>query len=111
MISFENIPDLLGYLVLNDDNTIYSSGGDLENAEYLSNIIPVIVSLTDKLKQEDEPFHKISVIYKDYSYIICLSNRKIYIVKRVFNASKEVTPDTAHLIIPQNTNILNVSNA
>uniref|UniRef100_T1HTC4 Late endosomal/lysosomal adaptor and MAPK and MTOR activator 4 n=2 Tax=Rhodnius TaxID=13248 RepID=T1HTC4_RHOPR len=99
----ENIPDLLGYLVLNEDTTIMSSGGDLENAEHLINVVPTLISLSDKLKQDEEPYQKISVIYKDYCYIICLSNRKIYIVKKVFHAPNMGTSD-GDTSLPQHVN-------
>lgn len=36
------------------------SGGDLENAEHLINVVPTLISLSDKLKQDEEPYQKIS---------------------------------------------------
>uniref|UniRef100_A0A224XQ88 Late endosomal/lysosomal adaptor and MAPK and MTOR activator 4 n=1 Tax=Panstrongylus lignarius TaxID=156445 RepID=A0A224XQ88_9HEMI len=107
MNSIENIPDLLGYLVLNEDNSIMSSGGDLESAEHLANVVPILISLSDKLKQDEESFQKISVIYKDYCYIIYLSNRKIYIVKKAFHPPIVGTSDGGDNTMPQLVNIAN----
>lgn len=84
---FELVPDVLGYLVLNDEGAILSvrffcysgnladnlcgkcvtqkglvflqSGGDLENAESTANVFTTIISLTDKLG-DDEKYRKLS---------------------------------------------------
>lgn len=62
------------------------SGGDLENDERVANIISSLITLTNKVDPKafplHEPFEKISIKYKDHCYIVCLSNKKIYVVKR-----------------------------
>lgn len=62
------------------------SGGDLENDERIANIITSLVTLTNKIDPKAFPlnnaFEKISINYKDHCYVICLSNKKIYVVKR-----------------------------
>jgi len=65
---------------------VLQSGGDLENDERVANIISSLVTLTSKVDPKAFPSHdlfeKISITYKDHCYVICLSNKKIYVVKR-----------------------------
>ncbi|XP_070513672.1 ragulator complex protein LAMTOR4 isoform X1 [Cardiocondyla obscurior] len=86
MLALERIPDQTGYLVLTEDGAVLTSGGDLENDERVANIISSLVMLTNKVDSKAFPLHdsfeKISIKYKDHCYIICLSNKKIYVVKR-----------------------------
>lgn len=62
------------------------SGGDLENDERIANIVVGLVTLTSKIDPRafstNDAFEKISITYKDHCYIICLSNKKIHVVKR-----------------------------
>ncbi|KAG8238514.1 hypothetical protein J437_LFUL016180 [Ladona fulva] len=86
MLSLERIPDQVGYLVLNDDGAVVASGGELENDEHMANIITGLVTITDKIDTvafpPEESFKKISVNFESYSYVVCLSNKKIHVVKR-----------------------------
>jgi hypothetical protein len=63
----------------------------LENDERIANIIMSLVSLTDKIDfkafSSNEGFEKISIIYDDHCYIICLSNKKIHVIKRKSTAT------------------------
>lgn len=65
---------------------LLQSGGDLENDERIANIISNLITLTSKIDPKAFPlnnaFEKISINYKDHCYVICLSNKKIYVVKR-----------------------------
>lgn len=112
MVSFDKITDLIGYLVLTEDGAVLESGGELKNDERKANIIMSLLNLTDRYdtitsmpidnhvninyvflfhricsvdpKQFDKSdCQKISIVYDEYSYTICLSNKKIYIVKRL----------------------------
>ncbi|XP_035723042.1 ragulator complex protein LAMTOR4 homolog [Vespa mandarinia] len=86
MLSIERIPDQIGYLVLTEDGAVISSGGDLENDERIASVIVGLVMLTNKIDPKafpmGEAFEKISITYPDHCYIICLSNKKIYVVKK-----------------------------
>ncbi|TGZ33055.1 ragulator complex protein LAMTOR4 isoform X1 [Temnothorax longispinosus] len=86
MLALERIPDQTGYLVLTEDGAVLTSGGDLENDERVANIITSLVTLTSKVDSKafpsHDPFEKISIKYKDHCYVVCLSNKKIYVVKR-----------------------------
>ncbi|EZA61475.1 ragulator complex protein LAMTOR4 homolog isoform X2 [Ooceraea biroi] len=86
MLALERIPDQTGYLVLTEDGAVLTSGGDLENDERMANVITGLVTLTNKVDSKAFPSHdafeKISITYKDHCYVICLSNKKIYVVKR-----------------------------
>ncbi|XP_032670645.1 ragulator complex protein LAMTOR4 homolog isoform X2 [Odontomachus brunneus] len=101
MMSLDRIPDQTGYLVLTEDGAVLTSGGDLENDERVANIIVGLVTLTTGIDPKafpaHEAFEKISITYKDHCYVICLSNKKIHVVKR-----KLPLPTTA-IVEPQPT--------
>lgn len=82
----EKVPDLLGYLVLTEDGAVLESGGELENDERIASIITELVTLSNRIDpvaySANEPFKKISITYDDHCFIICLSEKKINIVKR-----------------------------
>lgn len=89
----DKIPGQVGYLILNEDGAVVSSHGDLENDEKTADIIMNLVGLTTQIDKAafgpDEGFKRISLTYDDYGFVICLSNRKIHIVKRVFKPTTE----------------------
>lgn len=73
------------------------SGGELENDERMANIVMNLVSLTDKIDPKafssNEGFEKISIVYDDHCYIICLSNKKIHVIKKkLLSASTNSQP-------------------
>lgn len=77
----------LGYLLLNEDGAVLSSFGDLENDERSADIIMGLINLVTQIDPNgfpslDEGFKKLSITYENHSYIICLSNRKVHIVKK-----------------------------
>ncbi|XP_023023615.1 late endosomal/lysosomal adaptor, MAPK and MTOR activator 4 [Leptinotarsa decemlineata] len=81
-------PGQLGYMVLNEDGAVLSSSGDLENEEKFANSIMELInlsSLIDNGSGYPEGFTKLSIVYDDHYYVICLSNRKLYIVKKSFS--------------------------
>lgn len=77
----------LGYMLLNEDGAVLTSSGDLENDEKTSMIIMGLINLTSEIDskafQPEESFKKLSIIFERYCYNICLSNRKIHIVKEI----------------------------
>ncbi|XP_050592526.1 ragulator complex protein LAMTOR4 homolog isoform X1 [Bombus affinis] len=86
MLSLERIPDQIGHLILTEDGAVLTSGGELENDERFANIVIGLVTLTNKVDPKafanNETFDKISITYPDHCYIICLSNKKIHVVKK-----------------------------
>ncbi|XP_076292259.1 late endosomal/lysosomal adaptor, MAPK and MTOR activator 4 [Lasioglossum baleicum] len=86
MLLLERIPDQIGYLVMNEDGAVLTSGGELENDERIANVILGLVTLTNKVDPKgfpsNEAFDKISITYPDHCYVICLSNKKIHVVKK-----------------------------
>ncbi|GAB0096921.1 Ragulator complex protein LAMTOR4 homolog [Sergentomyia squamirostris] len=87
MLNMEKIPDQIGYLVLTEDGSVLVSGGDLENNEAKANIICGLVNLTENIDSkvfQKNSCRRISLVYDDFSYTVCLSNKKIYVVKRRF---------------------------
>ncbi|XP_015519545.1 ragulator complex protein LAMTOR4 homolog [Neodiprion pinetum] len=90
MLSMERIPEQIGYLVLKEDGAVLTSGGELENDERIANIIMSLITLTDTIDPKafasDETFNKISITYEDHCYVICLSNKKVHIVKKKITA-------------------------
>uniref|UniRef100_A0A1I8PVV2 Late endosomal/lysosomal adaptor and MAPK and MTOR activator 4 n=1 Tax=Stomoxys calcitrans TaxID=35570 RepID=A0A1I8PVV2_STOCA len=74
----------IGFLVLKEDGAVLESGGELENDERSANIFLDLVNLTESVDESFMPNNsceRISIVYEDHSYNICLSNRRIYIVK------------------------------
>lgn len=85
----DRIPGQLGYLMLNEDGAVLSSSGELENDEKTADIIMGLITLTSQIDANafntGEGFKKLSITYDDHCYIICLSNRKIHVVKKQWN--------------------------
>ncbi|KAL0281046.1 UNVERIFIED_CONTAM: hypothetical protein PYX00_002160 [Menopon gallinae] len=112
--TISKISDQIGYLVLNETGAIISSGGELENNEKTAEAIFNLLSITDKIEGVTNPgegFNKISVCFKDFCYVISMSNRKIHVVQRKFTPteSQQATPCAEpHLIdlqVPTNNSI------
>lgn len=91
----DRVPGQVGYLLLNEDGAVLSSSGELENDEKTASIIMGLISLTDQIDSAafppEEGFKKLSVSYSDnHSYVVCLSNRKVHVVKK-FNSADTTT--------------------
>ncbi|XP_067014369.1 ragulator complex protein LAMTOR4 homolog [Anabrus simplex] len=88
MLNLERIPDQVGYLVITEDGAVIASGGELENDERIADIVSGLVSISDKVDAvafpPGEGFKRISITYDDFCYVICLSNKKIHVVKRKY---------------------------
>ncbi|XP_046669015.1 ragulator complex protein LAMTOR4 [Homalodisca vitripennis] len=82
MMSLERIQDQIGYLVLNEDGAVIASGGELENSEHVANIVTDLISLADNILPNEDGYKRISVTYPNFSYVICLSNKKLYVLKK-----------------------------
>uniref|UniRef100_A0A182VJI0 Late endosomal/lysosomal adaptor and MAPK and MTOR activator 4 n=2 Tax=Anopheles merus TaxID=30066 RepID=A0A182VJI0_ANOME len=79
------LPDQLGYLVLSEDGSVHASGGELENDERSANIISNLLTLTESVDPavfSARSCRKVSIVFADHSYTICLSNKRIYVVKK-----------------------------
>lgn len=90
MLNLERIPDQMGYLLLAEDGAVVSSGGEMENDERIASVIYGLVTLTDRLDStvQEDGYKRISVVYDDHCYVICLSNKKIHVVKRKFSLNE-----------------------
>lgn len=82
----------LGYLLLHEDGAVVSSSGDLENDERSADIIMGLVNLVTQIDSNgfpsaEEGFKKLSLTYDNHCYIVCLSNRKVHIVKKSLGGS------------------------
>ncbi|XP_065080786.1 ragulator complex protein LAMTOR4 homolog [Ochlerotatus camptorhynchus] len=87
MLDLDNrpIPDQIGYLIMSEDGAVLASGGEMENDERSANIISGLLTLTESVDPavfKKRSCKKISIVYEEHSYTICLSNKKIYVVKR-----------------------------
>jgi len=84
-------PGQTGYLTLNSDGAVLASGGDLDNDEKTAGILHGLISLAnDRLDPRafDQGFKRLTVTYDDHAYVVCLSNRKIHIIKRQIQAGE-----------------------
>jgi len=88
--ALERIPGLAGFLLLNEEGAVLSSGGDLENDEHTANVMYNLVHLADKkdLLPADDAVKKITVNYGTHLYAVTLSNKKLHVIKK-----KAVTPE------------------
>lgn len=84
MPPFEKIADQTGHLLLAEDGAIISSGGALENDETTAaRLMQLIKTATaDTQLTAGARLRKLSLVYEDHAYVICLSNRVYNIVKR-----------------------------
>lgn len=84
-------PGNLGYLLLHEDGAVVSSSGDLENDERSADIIMGLINLVSQIDSNgfpsDEGFKKLSLTYDNHCYVVCLSNRKVHIVKKSLGGS------------------------
>lgn len=94
----DRLPGHLGYLLLNDEGAVINSSGDLENDEKSADIIMGLVNLVSQIDPSgfpsDEGFKKLSLTYENHCYIICLSNKKIHVIKRSLNQPDSLTVST-----------------
>ncbi|ALC44814.1 CG14977 [Drosophila busckii] len=77
-------PNQIGYLILKDDGAVLESGGELKNDERSANVIMGLLNLTESIDESFIPnssCERITIDYEHHSYSICMSNRRIYIVK------------------------------
>ncbi|XP_063825622.1 ragulator complex protein LAMTOR4 homolog [Ostrinia nubilalis] len=85
-VIMDKIPDQIGYLVLAEDGAVLESGGELENDERVATIITDLITLSNKVDPAafapNEQFKKITITYDDHWFVVCLSNKKIYVVKK-----------------------------
>uniref|UniRef100_A0A6M2DLY0 Late endosomal/lysosomal adaptor and MAPK and MTOR activator 4 n=1 Tax=Xenopsylla cheopis TaxID=163159 RepID=A0A6M2DLY0_XENCH len=99
----ERIPDQVGYLIMSEDGAVIASGGDLENDERIANIFNNLISITKNINPdafpEEDGFKKVSLTYSDHCFIICLSNKKIHVVKKTLNQQYISSGDMANKAI------------
>lgn len=102
MIPMEKIPNQVGHLILNEEGAVISSAGELENDERTAEVIMGLITLTSQIDPiafpENEGFKKMSITYDDHCYIICLSNRKIHIIKKTITPISTNTSNTPDVV-------------
>ncbi|CAD5117323.1 DgyrCDS6109 [Dimorphilus gyrociliatus] len=76
----EGVKNSLGHLVIDEDGAVQHSSGELENDENSANIFMDIVKIA--LSTADKTFKRLCIVWCDVSYVITISNYKIYVVKR-----------------------------
>ncbi|XP_013778529.1 ragulator complex protein LAMTOR4-like [Limulus polyphemus] len=88
------VPEQTGYLIINEDGGVVSSGGDLENDEHAASVIMNMLNLIEKSTmsptENKEPFKRLSIQYDDHLYIVMVSNKKIHVVKRNYVPAEPV---------------------
>ncbi|KAL7019762.1 hypothetical protein ACKWTF_011236 [Chironomus riparius] len=99
-------PNLLGYLVITEDGAVLASSGELENDEKTSGVLYKLINLAprfviinssllftlidnnfftsslDPSLFSKNSVQRITIAYEEFSYVVCLSNRKFYIAKK-----------------------------
>ncbi|SPP85247.1 ragulator complex protein LAMTOR4 homolog [Drosophila guanche] len=77
-------PNQIGYLIMKDDGGVLDSGGDLKNDVRSANVIMGLLNLTESIDEDFMPnssCERITIDYGQHYYSICMSNRRIYVVK------------------------------
>ncbi|XP_074657694.1 ragulator complex protein LAMTOR4-like [Tubulanus polymorphus] len=89
----DKIPDALGYLVLNEDGAVLSSGGELENDEAKADIFLSLIQKAGKIQMPDKrnTFKSLSVIYEDFMYVITAVAGKVCICKRKYIPTEPIS--------------------
>ncbi|CAK8677224.1 unnamed protein product [Clavelina lepadiformis] len=84
--NIEDIPDQLGYLILNEDGAVLSSHGDLINDEKTAKVFMRMVQIAWKVKlcEEQRSVQRLSLIFSNHILLATVSNGKIYIVKKAY---------------------------
>ncbi|KAM8710315.1 hypothetical protein ACLKA7_017016 [Drosophila subpalustris] len=116
------LPNQIGYLVLKDDGAVLESGGELKNDERSANVIMGLLNLTESIDESFMPnssCERITIDYEHHSYAICMSNRRIYIVKlsKIHNGATTTTSSSSSTSVyndateGNNTNTLSASSS
>nr|CAH0103916.1 unnamed protein product [Daphnia galeata] len=89
----DSLPNQLGYLLLDEDGAVIASNGDLENDERIGGIIVKMLRTAHKqelgLNDEKDGFQRMTINYPDHCYIVCVSNKRIHIAKRLVSPASE----------------------
>lgn len=91
------VPNQIGYLILKEDGAVLESGGDLKNDERSANVIMGLLNLTETIDESFMPSsscERITIDYEHHYYSICMSNRRIYIIK-ISKSQNGVTTTTS----------------
>lgn len=90
MERIQNIEGQTGYLILNTEGDVLFSSGELENDERAASIIMSLIDLSSQIDNlafsPEEGFKKLSLTYPTHSYVVCLSNRKIHVIKKLIES-------------------------
>ncbi|KAH6939998.1 hypothetical protein HPB50_023901 [Hyalomma asiaticum] len=75
----EKIPDQVGFLVLNADGGVMSSGGELENEERIGEIIRKMVYCADRRDllptDNNDPINRMSNMHRDLGSVTHVTSR------------------------------------
>ncbi|CAI9728361.1 Hypothetical predicted protein [Octopus vulgaris] len=85
-LNMDKIPGSVGYQILNEEGAILSSFGELEYDEVTANRIYRFLHIACKmpLAERKDYWKRIMVLWEDFMYVITVSNRKIYVCKRIY---------------------------
>jgi len=79
-MNFERIAGYTGHLVIcQTDGAVLASGGDLQSDERAAS---TIINLVNTVGLAQLKANRITVNYTDHSFVVCLSNKKIHVVKK-----------------------------
>ncbi|KAL7733640.1 hypothetical protein ACLKA6_005091 [Drosophila palustris] len=115
------VPNQIGYLILKDDGAVLESGGELKNDERSANVIMGLLNLTESIDESFMPnssCERITIDYEHHSYTICMSNRRIFIVKlsKIHNGATTTSSSSSTSVYNDategnNTNTLSASSS
>lgn len=89
----ERIPDLLGSLVINENGAVISSSGELQNDEVTANKIMSMIQVcnrSDLSTDSNQQFKRMTVMFDGFMYVVTLSSRRVYIIKKAYNPHEPI---------------------
>jgi len=81
----DKVPDSVGYMILNEDGAVLTSGGELEGQERIAGLLTSMVGTLARLRKADGnhmPFQRASVVYDNFLYALTVTNSRIFVVKK-----------------------------
>jgi len=76
-----------GFLLLGLDGAVLSSGGDLQADERAA---ATLFQLVQTAGQGNLDTTRITVTFADHTYVVCLANKSIHVVKKTVGSSEVV---------------------
>ncbi|XP_065887775.1 ragulator complex protein LAMTOR4-like [Dysidea avara] len=85
MSGLETVPGQVGFMVVGSDGSVVTSDGELLGDEHTAAIALRMAMSCNKLMNtfnRKGTFNRLSITYRSHTLVICVSNQKVFVVKR-----------------------------